>query len=279
MSYTKFDRRAFLVKSATGIALASAVPAMLSQPVFAVNKSETVDSVALGKTGLDVSRIAFGTGTRGWKRESDQTHLGVRKFVELSQYCYDKGIRFFDAADMYGSHTYVGEALKVLPREKVTVLTKIMTYTREGWYQPEPFDQCFDRFRKELNTDYVDIFLMHCMENGQWPSANNYYMDAMSKAKQQGLVKAVGVSCHSFDAMVEAASNPWVDVLQTARKNGKGVIGMKIFGCGDLVKESEREQSLNFTIKSGNVHCMTLGVDNKEQVDDNVSRVMRIAGS
>ena len=301
MSYTKFDRRAFLVKSATGIALASAVPAMLSQPVFAVNKSETVDSVALGKTGLDVSRIAFGTGTRGWKRESDQTHLGVRKFVELSQYCYDKGIRFFDAADMYGSHTYVGEALKVLPREKVTVLTKIMTYTREGWYQPEPFDQCFDRFRKELNTDYVDIFLMHCMENGQWPSANNYYMDAMSKAKQQGLVKAVGVSCHSFDAMVEAASNPWVDVLlarinpksirmdgtpekvmqvlETARKNGKGVIGMKIFGCGDLVKESEREQSLNFTIKSGNVHCMTLGVDNKEQVDDNVSRVMRIAGS
>ena len=299
MTISKFDRRTFILKSATGMAVTSALPYVFSQPVFAASKVETVDAVALGNTGLKVSRIAFGTGTRGWKRESDQTRLGVNKFVELSQYCYDKGIRFFDAADMYGSHSYVCEALKVLPREKVTVLSKIMTYTREGWYEAEPFDKCFDRFRKELKTDYVDILLMHCMENGQWSAANKSYMDAMSKAKQEGLIKAVGVSCHNYEAMVEAASNPWVDVmlarinpysvrmdgtpekimevLETARKNGKGIIGMKIFGCGDLVKENEREQSLNFALKSGNVHCMTLGVDCKEQVDDNVSRVMRIA--
>jgi len=301
MPISKFNRRAFIVKSATGVAAVSAIPYLLAQPTFAATKAETVDTVALGNTGLNVSRIAFGTGTRGWKRESDQTRIGVKKFVELSQYCFDKGIRFFDAADMYGSHSYVGEALKVLPREKVTVLSKIMTYTREGWYEAEPFDKCFDRFRKEMNTDYIDIFLMHCMENGQWPAANKYYMDAMSKAKQDGLVKAVGVSCHNYEAMVEAAANPWVDVLlarinpksirmdgtpekimavlETARKNGKGIIGMKIFGCGDLVKEDEREQSLNFAIKSGNVHCMTLGVDNIAHVDDNVSRVMRIVRS
>jgi 1-deoxyxylulose-5-phosphate synthase len=297
---TKFDRRAFLVKSATGLAFASALPALFPPPVSAnAIANELVDVVALGNTGLHVSRIAIGTGTRGWKRESDQTRPGIKKFVDLSRYCYDKGIRFFDAADMYGSHAYVGEALKVLPREKVTVLSKIMTYTREGWYEPEPFDQCFDRFRKELNTDYIDIFLMHCMLNGQWPNESKYYMDAMSKAKQQGVIKAVGVSCHNFEAMVEAASNPWVDVLlarinpnsirmdetpekvmqvlELARKNGKGVIGMKIFGCGDLIKEDEREHSLNYAIGSENIHCITLGIDNKEQVDDNVSRVMRIA--
>lgn len=298
MSIPKIDRRAFLARSATGIAVASALPSIFSQPAFAVTKSEMVDTVALGKSGLTVSRIALGTGTRGWKRESDQTRIGIKKFVELSQYCYDKGIRFFDAADMYGSHTYVAEALKVIPREKVTVLSKIMTYTRQGWYDAEPFKPCFDRIRKEMNTDYIDIFLMHCMENGLWPEGNKNYMDAMSKAKQDGLVKALGVSCHNYEALVEAASNPWVDVilarinpksirmdgspekimqvLETARKNGKGVIGMKIFGCGDLVKEEEREQSLNFVIKSGNVHCMTLGVDNIAHVDDNVSRVMRI---
>ena len=301
MTISKFDRRAFLVRGATGVVVATAIPTIFSKPVHAATKAETVDTVALGNTGLNVSRIAFGTGTRGWKRESDQTRIGLKKFVELSQYCYDKGIRFFDAADMYGSHSYVGEALKVLPREKVTVLSKIMTFTREGWYEAEPFDKCFDRFRKEMNTDYIDIFLLHCMENGKWPTENKIYMDAMSKAKQDGLIKAVGVSCHNYEAMVEAASNPWVDVLlarinpksirmdgtpekimtvlETARKNGKGVIGMKIFGCGDLVKEDEREQSLNFAIKSGNVHCMTLGMDNKDHVDDNVSRVMRIARS
>jgi len=298
---TKFDRREFLLKSAAGIAAAAIIPAILPEPTFGAVKTETIDTVALGKTGLNVSRVAFGTGTRGWKIESDQTHLGMKKFVELSQYCFDRGIRFFDTADMYGSHPYVGAALKVIPREKVTVLTKVMTYGHEGWYETEPFAKSFDRFRKDLGTDYIDIFLMHCMINGQWPTEYKGYMDAMSEAKQKGLIKAVGISCHSLDAMIEAASNPWVDVLfarinhngakmdstpekvmrvlETARKNGKGVIGMKIFGCGELVKESEREQSLNYVIRSGNVHCMTLGMDSKEQVDDAVSRVMRIAKS
>lgn len=297
---TIFDRREFLLKSAAGIAAATVIPAIFPEPTFgATIKTETVDTVALGKCGLNVSRIAFGTGSRGWKLESDQTRLGMKKFVELSQYCFDKGIRFFDTADMYGSHPYVGAALKVIPREKVSILTKVMTYGHEGWYETEPFAKSFDRFRKDLGTDYVDIFLMHCMTNGQWPTEYKSYMDALSEAKLKGQIKAVGVSCHSFEAMVAAASNPWVDVLlarinhngakmdntpekvmqvlETARKNGKGIIGMKVFGCGDLVKESEREQSLNYVIKSGNVHCMTLGMESKEQVDDNVSRVMRIA--
>lgn len=298
---TKLDRRSFLVRSAAGIALVSAIPTVFSQPANGAVQNEKVDTVALGNTGLKVSRIAFGTGSKGWKLESDQTRLGMQKFVGLSQYCFDKGIRFFDTADMYGSHPYVGAALKVIPREKVTLLTKVMTYNHEGWYQTEPFAKSFDRFRKDLGTDYVDIFLMHCMINGQWPTEYKSYMDALSEAKQKGLVKAVGISCHSLDAMIEAASNPWVDVLfarinhngakmdstpekvmqvlETARKNGKGVIGMKIFGCGDLVQENEREKSLNYVIKSGNVHCMTLGMESKEQVDDNVSRVMRIAKS
>ncbi|HEY3390617.1 MAG TPA: aldo/keto reductase [Prolixibacteraceae bacterium] len=297
----KFDRREFLLKSAAGIAAASVIPAIFPEPTFGAIKTETVDTVALGNTGLNVSRIALGTGTKGWKLESDQTHLGTKKFVELSQYCFDKGIRFFDTADMYGSHPYVGAALKVIPREKVTVLTKVMTYSHEGWYETEPFAKSFDRFRKDLGTDYVDIFLMHCMINGQWPTEYKSYMDAMSEAKQKGMIKAVGISCHSLEAMIEAASNPWVDVLfarinhngarmdstpekvmqvlETARKNGKGVIGMKVFGCGDLVKETEREESLNYVIRSKNVHCMTLGMESKEQVDDNVSRVMRIVKS
>ena len=298
---TKFDRREFILKSAAGIAAASVISAIFPEPALGAVKTETVDTVALGKTGLNVSRIAFGTGTKGWKLESDQTHLGMKKFVELSQYCFDKGIRFFDTADMYGSHPYVGAALKVIPREKVAVLTKVMTYGHEGWYETEPFAKSFDRFRKDLGTDYIDIFLMHCMIDGHWPTEYKNYMDAMSEAKQKGQIKAVGISCHSLEAMIEAASNPWVDVLfarinhngarmdstpekvmqvlETARKNGKGVIGMKVFGCGDLVRESEREQSLNYVIKSGNVHCMTLGMDSKEQIDDNVSRVMRIVKS
>jgi aryl-alcohol dehydrogenase-like predicted oxidoreductase len=298
---TKLDRRAFILKSAAGMAAASVLTSIIPQSTSGTVINETIDTVPLGKTGLQVSRIAFGTGSKGWKHESDQTRLGMKKFIGLSQYCFDKGIRFFDTADMYGSHPYVGAALKVIPREKVTILTKVMTYRHEGWYETEPFAKSFDRFRKDIGTDYIDIFLMHCMINGQWPTEYKIYMDALSEVRQKGLIKAVGISCHSLDAMVEAASNPWVDVLfarinhngakmdgspekvmqvlRTARMNGKGVIGMKIFGCGDLVQESEREKSLNYVLKSGNVDCITLGMTSEEQVDDNVSRVMRIARS
>ena len=185
--------------------------------------------------------------------------------------------------------------------DKVTILTKVMVYDQEGWYKTEPFKTSLDRFRKEIGTEYFDIFLLHCMTNGQWPTEYRKYMDGLSEAKQKGIIKTVGVSCHNLEALIEASKNPWVDVilarinhhgakmdgtpdqimkvLESARLNGKGVMGMKVFGMGELIKDDEREKSLNFVIKSGNVHCMTLGLESKEQVDDAVNRVMRIAGS
>jgi aryl-alcohol dehydrogenase-like predicted oxidoreductase len=300
MYMKKTSRREFLQTGVAGLAGFAALSSGLAGYDFAPSAS-TIDKVSLGKTGLSVPRVALGTGSGGWEKVSNQTRLGVKKFVELSQYAYEKGIRFFDTADMYGSHTYVREALKVIPRDKVTILTKVMTYDQEGWYKAEPFQSSLDRFRKEIGTDYFDIFLMHCMVNGQWPTEYRKYMDDLSKAKEKGIIKSVGISCHNLDAMIEAANNPWVDVLlarinhhgskmdgtpekimkvlETARLNGKGVIGMKVFGMGDLIKDEQREKSLNYVIRSGNVHCMTLGLESKEQVDDAVSRVMRIANS
>jgi aryl-alcohol dehydrogenase-like predicted oxidoreductase len=296
----KINRRKFIQTGVAGIAGITALSAGYSGFGFAAN-TEAIDTVKLGNSGLTVSRVALGTGSYGWKHESNQTRLGTKKFVELSQYAFDKGIRFFDTADMYGSHPYVKEALKVIPREKVTILTKVMTHDHDGWYKTEPFEKSLDRFRRELGTDYIDIFLLHCMVNAQWTKDFKNYMDSLSKAKQQGIIKTVGLSCHSFDAMVEASTNPWVDVLlarinhqgakmdgtpdkvmqvlETTRKNGKGVIGMKIFGCGELTKDAEREKSLQYVLKSGNVHCMTLGLESNAQIDDAVSRVMRIVKS
>jgi 1-deoxyxylulose-5-phosphate synthase len=293
------NRRDFIQKSVIGIAGVTALANVLPELTYAADKTTTVDKVTLGKTGLKVSRIAFGTGTKGWKNASDQTRLGMEKFVSLARYAYDKGIHFLDTADMYGSHTYAREVLKQIPRDKITVLTKVMTYDQAGWYTAEPFEKSLDRFRKELGTDTIDIFLMHCMMNGEWPTQYKRYMDGLSEAKAKGIIKAVGISCHSLDAMKQAATNNWVDVLlarindqgkrmddspekvmevlAAAHKNGKGVMGMKVFGCGDLVKEDEREKSLNFVLKSGNVDCMTIGMDSTEQIDDTVSRVMRIA--
>ncbi len=259
-----------------------------------------VDIVRLGETGMEVPRLALGTGSRGWMKTSNQKKLGEKKFVDLAMHAYDRGIRFFETADMYGTHEFVGKALKNVDREKVTVLTKIMVYEHQDWYKPEPFQKSIDRFRKELDTDYIDILLLHCMVNSQWPDEYKRYMDDYSEAQQKGIVKKIGLSCHDLGALKVAAENPWADVLlarinydgakmdgppadvmpvlKKAKENGKGVIGMKVFGCGDLTKDDQRQKSLEYVMKSKNVDCMTIGFESPEQVDDTIERVMKLAG-
>jgi aryl-alcohol dehydrogenase-like predicted oxidoreductase len=257
-----------------------------------------VGKVLLGDSGLTVSRMAMGTGSVGTGHSSNQTRLGMEKFVRLAHRAYERGVRFYDMADGYGSHPYVAEAVKDMPRENITLLSKLWTQ-EPGSSQIEPVEKTLDRFRREVNTDYFDILLMHCMMKGGWTESRRYYMDGLSRAKQDGAVKAVGVSCHSFDALVEAAESPWVDVIMArinpfqskmdgtpnavgavlakARANGKGIIGMKIFGEGSHVAEEERERSLQFAFSEGNVHCTTIGTESVAQLDDAADRVARIA--
>lgn len=292
------NRRYFLQKSALGLAGAVAVSSSLINLSFNSVSNASIDKVNLGKTGMNVPRLALGTGSFGWKRTSSQKKLGEDKFVQLAQHAFDRGVKFFETADMYGTHEFVGKAMKKVGRENVTLLSKIMVYDHEGWYKTEPFQKSIDRFRKELNTDYIDILLLHCMVNSKWPDEYKRYMDDYSEAKQKGIIKQVGLSCHDFGAMQVAAESSWADVLlarinhdgakmdgtppdimavlKRAKENGKGIIGMKIFGCGELTKEDQRQKSLEYVIKSGNVDCMTIGMESIEQVNDNVERIMKL---
>lgn len=291
------SRRDFIRTGLTGIVGVTAACSGLGK-LNAAPREAMVDSVKLGNSGLKVSRIALGTGSKGGSKASNQTRLGMEQFVKMARHAYDRGVRFFDMADSYGSHQYVGEAIKTLPREKVTLLTKIWTY-EDGSDRNIPVRESLDRCRQEMGTDYIDIVLMHCLMSGGWSNNRKHYMDGLAKAKQDGIIKAVGVSCHNWDAMVDAVENPWVDVIMArinpfqshmdntpdvvkellgkAKKNGIGVIGMKIFGEGRHVSDAEREQSFKFALTEGNTHCMTLGMESIAQVDDAVNRVMKLA--
>lgn len=295
------DRRNFIHTGIKGVAGTVALTSGLANLSFITAGNGSIDMVDLGKTGIKVPRLALGTGSFGWKKTSAQKKMGEENFVRMAQHAYDRGVRFFETADMYGTHEFVGKALKTVGRENVTVLSKIMVYQHQDWYTPEPFQKSIDRFRKELDTDYIDILLLHCMVNGEWPDEYKRYMDDYSEAKQKGIIRRVGLSCHDYNALKVAAESPWADVvqarinhngakmdgtpeeimkvLQTARENGKGVIGMKIFGCGQLVGDEDREKSLNYVLKSKNVHCMTIGFDSIQQVDDAVDRITRIVQS
>lgn len=294
----KMNRRRFIRAGMAGVAGFSLIGSGMANVRF-MAPDAMVDKVKLGNSGLTVSRIAMGTGTIGYNKSSNQTRLGMDNFVKLARHGYDRGIRFFDTADGYGSLPFVGQAIKGLPREDVTILTKIWTH-EDGSDKNEPVQQSLDRYRQEVGTDYLDIVLLHCMTSGDWDKTRTHYIDGLSRAKQDGIIKAVGVSCHNWDAMVTAAESPWVDVIMArinpfgshmdgtpeavsellvkAKQNGKGIVGMKIFGEGKHVSDQERENSIQFSLSKDCVHSMTLGLESIAQMDDAVERVMRLAG-
>ncbi len=292
----QFTRRHFIGAGLAGTAILTAG----ITPLFGNSApAASIDLVDLGQTGLTISRLAIGLGTNGWKHQSNQTRMGMEKFVPIARTAYERGIRFFDTADTYGSHSCVKEALKFIPREEVRIMSKIWTDNLD-WHPLEPVDKTLDRIRKEIGTDYLDIVLLHCMTDPNWTDSKKRFMDGLNEAKEKGIVKKVGFSAHDFNALKNGINHDWPDVvlsrinhsgshmdgepvkvmalLEQARKSGKGVIGMKIFGCGDLTGEEDRQKSLNYVLGSGNVHTMTIGFESPQQVNDAVDRIMAIVG-
>lgn len=280
-----------------GTFVESAVASM--GPKKSAMKPLMVGRTALGNTGLNVPRMAMGTGSVGGGGASNQTRLGGETFTRMFRHGYDRGVRFVDMAETYGSMPFVGAAIKDLPRENITLLSKMWTHP-DGSPQTEAVRPKIEEYLRLLGTDRIDILLMHCMMQGDWNTTRTHYMEGLARAKEEGLVRAVGVSCHNLDALRTAAAHPWVDVimarinpfgtnmdgppaevrevLHTARANGKGIVGMKIFGEGRHVSEPEREQSIHHAFGEAHVHSITLGLESIAQMDDAIARVVRIAG-
>jgi len=250
-------------------------------------KFQASDTVTLGKTGIQTSRLAMGTGTVGSGHHSHQTALGIQGLSDLLRNGYDHGLRFFDAADSYGSHPHVAEALKYVPRDKVTVLTKSWSRDAQGMRAD------LERFRKELRTDYLDICLMHCLTEADWTERYRGAMDVLEEAKQKGIVRAHGCSCHSIEALRAAAKSPFVEVdlarinpigshmdaepetvisvLREMKAAGKAVVGMKILGQGDL--NTRQSEAIKYALSLGLLDAFTIGAESKAEQEDLIRRV------
>jgi aryl-alcohol dehydrogenase-like predicted oxidoreductase len=283
-------RREFLIRSASGLGAAwlsskDLLAALATKPLL--SKFSASDTVSLGSTGIKTSRLAMGTGTVGSGHHSNQTALGVKGLSDLLLNGYDQGLRFFDAADSYGSHPHVAEALKHVPRDQVTVLSK--TWARD----PATARADLDRFRRELGVDYLDVCLMHCVTEADWTERFHGVMDVLSEAKQKGIIRAHGCSCHSIEALRTAAKSPWVEidlarinpigshtdadpqtvvsVLREMKAAGKAVIGMKILGQGDL--RSRQSEALRYALSLGVLDAFTIGAESKAEQEDLIRRI------
>jgi len=250
-----------------------------------------MDYVTLGNTGLTVSRLAFGTGTSGFGGRSEQSALGVDGLARLLQESYERGITFWDAADGYGTHPHLARALQAVPRERVVIATKTMSRSKKD------ASKDIERFRREIGTDVLDIVLMHFVTTPDWERSCAGAMEALSRAKEQGSVRAVGISSHNLGALQRAATSDWVDIV-LARINyagtnmdaepervvpvlrelydaGKAVYGMKVLGRGSLAGHAR--QAIDFVLGLGTVEAITIGTTTQAQLTENIQLVEELA--
>ena len=288
-----FCRRQFLQKAASASAAAWLAPRMLAARLAALpvgQKVAATDTITLGRTGIQTSRLAMGTGTVGSGHHSNQTALGLDGLSRLLQAGYDSGLHFFDTADSYGSHPHVADALKHVDRSQVTILTK--SWARSG---PE-MRADLDRFRRELNTDHLDVVLMHCLTEGDWPTRYRSAMDVLSEAKEQRIIRAHGCSCHSIEALRAAAKSEWVEVdlvrinplgshmdadpetvvsvIREMRAAGKGIVGMKVLGQGDL--RDRQSEAIRYALGLGTLDAFTIGAESIAEQKDLIRRIASV---
>jgi 1-deoxyxylulose-5-phosphate synthase len=274
------------------------------------------DQITLGKTGIKLSRIGFGCGTNSGEL---QRGLGHEKFNDLIRYAYDQGITYFDTADSYGTHTWVREAIKGIPREKLYIQSKMMVGMGMGFgmgggmgmgrgmSNSENALDILDRFRKELNVDYIDTVLLHCQIAQNWDEQAKSLRDGLEEAKQKKIIRAHGVSCHSLPATIKAASLDWVDVnlvrvnpqgvnidtsemtvfgssneshfpalveqIKIMKKNGHGIIGMKMIGEGQFTNIADRKKAFTWAMQSNLVDAVVVGMKSRAEIDEAISHI------
>lgn len=276
--------------------LKTAAAAATILPAQAAAKRSATDWVTLGDSGVKVTRLAFGTGTMGGRV---QRELGQEGFTRLVRHAYDRGIRFFESAQNYSQmHQMLGEALKGVPRDSYKLMTKYRLKNNE-----EP-QVVIDRFRKELNSEYFDILLLHCVRTGTWADEHAKLRDQFSEWKGKKVIHAHGASCHGLLPLRAFPGQKWLDVallrvnhdgtkmdnLQSDdRQNGvvdepvshiakihgqkTGVLGMKIMGEGAFQTPEQRDASIRFVMKLGTVDAVTIGFKSPAEIDEAIERM------
>lgn len=295
MNPPQSSRRQFLRTAAAG-----AVAALWSSPGHAAS---AVPQVKLG-ADLRVPLLGIGTGVKASNRSNALLRSGEENFRETVRRAYDEGVRLFDCADSYGSLPMVGKALADKPRESYVLVTKIWCHPKGGIPQDEPRDDSMaviERSLREAGSGYIDLVQLHCQTAADWTTTYRKHMEALEKAKEKGVIKAHGCSCHSLQALEAAAADPWVDVVH-ARINpwgvkmdgpadtvvpvlkkihaaGKGVIGMKLIGEGTYRDDTAKiDEALRFVLGLGCVDALIVGFEKPEEITNYKGRLIRAVG-
>jgi aryl-alcohol dehydrogenase-like predicted oxidoreductase len=285
------SRRNFLK---TGLA-AGVLAGTGSLPLRAA-RGKASDMVTLGKSGVKVTRLAFGTGSFSGRVQRD---LGQEQFTRIVRHAYDNGIRFFETSETYGQmHTMLGIALKGIPRDSYQLMSKVTT--REGG-DPQ---QKIDELRKQANTDYFDIMLMHYQHVATWPTDTVRWQDGILEAKSKKIVIGHGASVHGLPALRRFPGNKWLEIamirmnhkgakmdaedfatnglgnvsevvshVKQVRAEGMGIISMKLVGEGTFTNREDRRTAMKFAFQNAGVDSVTVGYKSIAEIDEAIENV------
>jgi len=288
---SRFSRRDFL-KASLAAGTLSSVGAL---PLHASPRAAT-DAVTLGKSGLKVTRLAFGTGSNNGYI---QAGLGQAGFTRLIHYAYDRGIRFFETAEDYVTPAMLGQALKGLPRESYQLMTKVKTYT-----PGEPRER-FDEMRRTSQTEYFDIMLLHFQHSADWVAKTAGWQDGILEAQSKKIIRVRGASVHGLPALRQMPGNKWLEVamirmnhngtvmdgpdyqmdnypgyvgevvehVKQVRKEGMGVISMKLVGNGAFTRHEDRLAAMRFAFKNAGIDCAAVGFKNTQEIDEAIDNM------
>jgi 1-deoxyxylulose-5-phosphate synthase len=285
-----YSRRQFIKSGLAAGALASTG----NLPLRAEPQTAT-DLVTLGNSGVKVTRLAFGTGSFSGKVQRD---LGQEQFTRLVRHAHERGIRFFETAESYsGMHEMLGIALKGVPRDSYQLMTKVTTNGADPHAK-------IDNLRKQANTEYFDIMLLHWQHNPSWPTDSLRWQDGISEAQSKKVVLARGASVHGLPALRQTPETKWLEVamirmnhkgvrmdaedydteglgnvsevvthVKQVRKEGMGVISMKLVGEGAFTAREDRQAAMKFAFRNAGVNAVTVGYKNTAEIDEAIENL------
>lgn len=237
-----------------------------------------MEKVKFGATDLRVSRLCFGTG---------YLSVSVKGGARLLRRAYELGVNFWDTSDDYGTYPHVAAALRGLKREEVVIAAK--TYAKTALGAKRALTQALH----ELKVDWVDIMLLHAVDSLAEFKAKQGALEGLVWAREEGLVRATGISTHSVRVLKRAAQRPEVEVLlvplnrtgyymvdcrpetmlrviQEAYSMGKALYAMKVLHSGTLPKE-EVPAALQFALGFPYVHALCISMQNPRELEANVA--------
>jgi aryl-alcohol dehydrogenase-like predicted oxidoreductase len=274
--------------------MVGAIAGLDGKPLFAERASAT-DWVTLGKSGVKVTRLAFGTGSHNGEI---QQRLGQKEFTRQVRYAYERGIRFFETSESYSTPAMLGAALKGLPRDSYRLMSKVTTDDR-----PDPMKK-LDEMRKNSDTEYFDIMLLHWQHTGTWVKDSERWQDAVLEAQSRQNIVTHGASVHGLPALRQVPEFKWLDVsmirvnhkgtkmdnetddwnvpgdvhevvthVRQARAAGQGIISMKLIGEGAFTDRTDRQQAMRFAFRNAGVDCVTVGYKSTAEIDEAIDNL------